>query len=435
MLSQNQNNRITLTDSAQPAGKLLRHYWMPAALSDELDNNRPVVAVNLLNEKLVLFKQADGKLGLIHRRCPHRGVDLLFGRLEAHGIRCPFHGWFFDASGQCIEQPGEPTGSRSCENIKINAYPVIEKNGIVWAYLGPGEPPAFPALDCFTAPHSHVFAFKGKWHCNWLQALEIGIDPAHASYLHRFLADEDPDNSYGKQFRGNAANTNMPMTQILREFPRPEIHIEETDFGMRLLSLRDLKNGDMHVRVTNQIFPCAICIPMSNEMTITQWHVPIDDTNCYWYSMFTSYGSPVDRDLMRAQRLAEHTLPDYEPIKNAANAYGYDPQEQADMTYTGMGLDINVHDQWACESMGAITDRREEHLATTDAGIITYRRQLRECLSIVEKGESAPLPMRNDDQATSAITGPAAIDAITDANTWRTDWQDAEQQRRSQASW
>ena len=175
----------------------------------------------------------------------------------------------------------------------------------------------FPSFDCFRAPNTHVFAFKGLWRCNWLQALEVGIDPAHASFLHRFLQDEDPMEAYGKQFRDTAANTDIPMTKILREYPRPEILVNETEYGLKITALRHMKNGLTHVRVTNQIFPQAICIPMSREMTITQWHVPINNENCYWYSIFTSFARPVNKRLMREQRLLEHTVPDYAPIKNA----------------------------------------------------------------------------------------------------------------------
>ena len=148
-----------------------------------------MVPVRLLGEDLVLFRNESGDLGLIGRHCPHRGADLCYGRLEDDGLRCPFHGWHFDRSGQCVEQPGEPEGSRMHENIQTKGYPVRELNGVIFAYLGPGEPPALPAFDCFAAPESHVFAFKGLWRCNWLQAMEVGIDPAHASFLHRFLED------------------------------------------------------------------------------------------------------------------------------------------------------------------------------------------------------------------------------------------------------
>ncbi|MEY8839969.1 Rieske 2Fe-2S domain-containing protein, partial [Cribrihabitans sp. XS_ASV171] len=275
MMSRDANDLITRVGPENGAGKVLRHYWQPAALTEELAGNRPVVPVRLMGEDLVLFRDNTGELGLIGRRCPHRGADLCYGRREDNGLRCPFHGWHFDRTGQCVEQPGEPEGSRMHEQIRATSYPVVEKNGIIFAYMGPGNPPPFPALDCFAAPESHVFAFKGLWECNWLQALEVGIDPVHASFLHRFLQDEDPNEGYGKQFRDRAANTEIPMTQLLREYPRPEIQVEETDYGMRLIALRHLDDGRTHVRVTNQIFPTAICIPMSNEMTITQWHVPV----------------------------------------------------------------------------------------------------------------------------------------------------------------
>ena len=191
MISQKLNDTLTLITPGTPAGAVLRSYWQPAALSEELLGERPVVPVRLMGEDLVLFRDQQGELGLIDRHCPHRGADLCFGRLENNGLRCPFHGWHFNRDGQCVEQPGEPEGSKMHTRIKSTAYPVVEKNGIVFAYLGDGAPPEFPALDCFAAPETHVFAFKGLWECNWLQALEVGIDPAHASFLHRFLEDED----------------------------------------------------------------------------------------------------------------------------------------------------------------------------------------------------------------------------------------------------
>ena len=434
MISQAMNEQITEVHKGSPAGDVLRRYWQPAALSDELAGPRPVVPVTLLGERLVLFRNEEGALGLIGRHCPHRGADLCFGRLEDNGLRCPFHGWHFDRSGQCVEQPGEPEGSRMHENIRAVSYPVVEKNGIIFAYMGPGDPPEFAGFDCFRAPDSHVFAFKGKWECNWLQALEVGIDPAHASFLHRFLQDEDPADSYGKQFRDKAGSTDIPMTKVLRDYPRPEISVEETPYGMKLTSLRHMEGGVTHVRITNQIFPEAICIPISREMTITQWHVPIDNENCYWYSMFTSFDKPVNKEVMRDQRLKEHTLPDYAPKKNRSNNYGYDPEEQASETYTGMGLDINVHDQWAVESMGAIQDRTQEHLGQTDVGIIKYRRMLRAAIDNLAAGNEGALPMRGN-IAPSAIMGPLSNDTITDQSDWAAASEAADQERRAACPW
>ena len=435
MISQELNDRLTRTGKGEPAGEVLRRYWQPAALSAELDGKRPVVPVTLLGERLVLFRDDEGELGLIGRHCLHRGADLCFGRREDNGLRCPFHGWLYDRNGRCLEQPGEPEGSTMHRQIGTTAYPVVEKNGIVFAYMGPGEPPGFPGFDCFRAPGTHVFAFKGLWECNWLQALEIGIDPAHASFLHRFLEDEDPKAGYGRQFRDSAAaGTDIPMTQLLRDHPRPELRVEETDFGLRLTALRHMEGGLTHVRVTNQIFPGAICIPMSREMTITQWHVPVDDGNCYWYSLFTSFDKPVDKETMRGQRLKEHSLPDYAPLKNRRNNYGYCPDEQASRTWTGMGFDINVHDQWAVEGMGPIQDRTREHLATTDAGIVRYRRMLRAAIDSLAGNAETALPMRSGADV-SGIVGPLSNDAITDTADWEAASRRADRERRAACPW
>ena len=205
MISAEQNDLITRVGSGTPAGQLLRRYWQPVAISDELAGLRPVKAVKLMGQDFVLFRDENGQLGMLDRDCPHRGADLAFGRVEDGGLRCPFHGWLFDVKGTCLETPAEPVGSKFCTRIKQSAYPVVEKSGVIFAYIGEGEPPAFAEFDCFVAPDSHTFAFKGLFECNWLQALEVGIDPAHASYLHRFFEDEDTSESYGKQFRSAAA--------------------------------------------------------------------------------------------------------------------------------------------------------------------------------------------------------------------------------------
>jgi phthalate 4,5-dioxygenase len=433
MLSAEHNDFITRVGVGTPAGTLLRRYWQPAALVDELAGNRPVKPVRLLGEDLVLFKDENGRYGLLERACPHRGTDLAYGRLEDGGLRCAFHGWLFDVHGQCLETPAEPEGSPLCGNIRQKAYPVVEKSGILFAYLGPGEPPALPRLDCFIAPDAYTFAFKGLIECNWLQSLEVGIDPVHTSFLHRFFHDEDPSRGYGKLFRDKSVDSDMPMTKIMREITRPRIEIESTDYGMRLVTLRPIDEAKTHVRVTNLIFPNAFVIPMSSEITISQWHVPVDDTRNYWYAIFTSFGAPVNKDEMRNQRLALYQLPDYVPRKNKSNNYGFDPLEQAHDTFTGMGADINVHDQWATESMGPIVDRTREHLGQSDKAIAAYRRLLRNAIEQARQG-GTPL-MVLDAEAAGTITGPAAIDGIGPSDAWQNYWQSAEQKRRRAAAW
>ena len=199
------------------------------------------------------------------------------------------------------------------------------------------------------------------------------------------------------------------------------------------MTLRQINGEKAHVRVTNLIFPNAFIIPMSREMTISQWHVPIDDVKHYWYAIFTSFGAAVDKDEMRRQRLELYELPDYVPRKNKSNDYGFDPHEQKHTTYTGMGTDINVHDQWACELMGAIQDRTEEHLGTSDKAISAYRRLLRQALEQSGKGGR---PMMVLDKAEAPkITGPACVDGIGPAVDWRGYWQSTSKNRQETKSW
>ncbi len=433
MLTTEQNALMTQSGPDTPAGRLLRMYWQPAALAEELQEPRPVRAIRLLGEDLVLFRPAAGGFALIQRHCPHRSADLAYGRLEADGLRCLFHGWLYDAQGRCLETPAEPAGSPLCREVRARAYPVVERNGILFAYLGDGPPPAFPEFDCFVAPDSHSFAFKGLIECNWLQALEVGIDPAHASFLHRFFEDEDPAAGYGRQFRAASADSDLPMTRLLREFERPRIDVERTDFGLRIFALRDLGPDRSHIRVTNLVFPQAIAIPLSAEMTLAQWHVPIDDESCWWYAIFTSFGAAVDKAEMRRQRLELYRLPDYKPRIGRHNDYGFDPAEQQRRTYTGMGADINVHDQWAVELQGRIHDRTREYLATSDIAIVAYRRLLLRAIEQAARGERPPMVL--SEAEARRMRGPTAFDGIGPGDARQGYWREADRRRRQASSW
>lgn len=454
-----QNELITRIGPKTPCGDLMRHYWQPVALVDEFNPElvpemvkRPVKAVRLLGQDLVLFKNvnkpdgtsSNSDWGLMDRDCPHRGADLSFGRLEStpagSALRCPFHGWQFDVNGQCIDTPAEPAGSKLCERIKQRNYPVIEKSGILFAWLGPegSTPPPFANFDCFTAPGTHTFAFKGLWSCNWLQAFEVGIDPAHASFLHRFFEDESLEAVYGRQFRGASAGAvdgeRWPMTRVMREFDQPLISHETMPYGMQITTLRPLNDKLTHVRVTNAIFPHTFVIPLSEHITITQMHVPVDDTHTYWYAIFTGFTEPLNKVKMRDQRLEAVTLPDYIPKSGRHNNWGFNADEQLTRTYLGMGEDdINVHDQWACESMGAIADRTREHLGTTDKLIMANRRILTQAIATVQAGG---LPPGVADAASApSMTGPDTVDVIAPAATWEAYWRDTAAAKRMGAPW
>jgi phthalate 4,5-dioxygenase oxygenase subunit len=225
----------------------------------------------------------------------------------------------------------------------------------------------------------------------------------------------------------------MPMTRLLREFECPQIDVERTEFGLRIFALRELGQGSTHVRVTNLLFPQAFAIPLSSEMTITQWHVPVDDESCYWYAIFTSFGEPVTKSEMRNQRLELYELPDYKPRINRSNDYRYDAAEQQSRTYTGMGFDINVHDQWVVESQGCIHDRTREYLASTDKAIVAYRRLLLRAIEQVGRGQR-PLMVLDEAQG-HQIRGPVAVDGIGPSDAWQDYWRENDRRRRQASAW
>ncbi len=445
-----QNERITRIGPGTPCGALMRHYWQPVALVDEFDPRldprmaqRPLKAVRVLGQNFILFKDDQNRWGLLDRDCPHRNADLAFARHEGDGVRCPFHGWKFDTTGRCLETPGEPVGSRLCERVQQGAYPVIERSGVLFAWLGePGKAPPFPAFDCFAAPGTHTFAYKGMWQCNWLQAFEVGLDPVHTSFLHRFLndapLDDIGDNASGKQFRsasaGNFGGERWPMTRVMREFHRPEISSEPRPWGLQITTLRPMTEALTHVRITHGIFPSTFVIPLSETLTITQMHVPIDDTHTYWYAFFTSFDKPVDKEAMRLQRAQFIPGPDFIPKAGRHNDWGFDAQEQRESTFLGMGEeDINVHDQWAVESMGPIQDRTREHLGTTDKVIMANRRMLLAAIDTVAAGGTPPGV--GDPALHAQMQGPDTVDGIAPAGTWATWWREQTEAKRAHAPW
>jgi phthalate 4,5-dioxygenase len=445
------NELLTQVGPGTGCGELMRRYWQPVALLDEFNprldlrmGTRPLKSVRVLGQDLVLFKENTAKgeparWGLLDRDCPHRGADLGYARHEGDGIRCPFHGWKFAANGQCLDTPAEPEGSKLCQHVRQRSYPVVERAGVLFAWLGPQDtpPPPTPDLDCFAAPASHSFAFKGLWHCNWLQAFEVGIDPAHPSFLHRFFQDDSlqstGDNAAGKQFRSASAGEingeHWPMSRIMREFHKPDIRFEPHAQGWQLTTLRPMNSELTHVRVTQAVQPHTFIIPLSETVTITQMHLPVDDTHTYWYAFFTSYAQPLDQDAMRHQRLRYISLPDYIPKAGRWNQWNFNPEEQNTRTYLGMGEDdINVHDQWAVESMGAVADRTREHLGTSDKVIMANRRWLQRNIEALQAGQ-VPEPHA------AAQLVLHSIDGIAPADNWQAWWQEKAEAKRAGANW
>ena len=222
MLRKDQNDLVTRTGPATPMGQLFRSYWTPALLAEELsENDGPPVRVKLLSERLVAFRDSEGRYGLIDEFCPHRGVSLWFARNEECGLRCPYHGWKFDVTGQCVEVPSEPTESGFARRIKLKSYPLIEQGGVLWTYMGPPERmPPLPQWEFSLVPARQRFVSKRLQECNWLQAMEGGIDSSHVSWLHRANVVSDP------LFRGAKGNE-YNMGDM-----KPVFEVVESDGGL-----------------------------------------------------------------------------------------------------------------------------------------------------------------------------------------------------------
>ncbi|HZT08696.1 MAG TPA: Rieske 2Fe-2S domain-containing protein [Chloroflexota bacterium] len=370
MLTQEENDRLTRVGPGTPGGEFMRRYWQPAALSEELPPGGAPVPVRLLGEDLVLFRDETGHPGLLGIHCSHRGADLSYGRLEDGGLRCIYHGWLFDRSGRCLEQPGEPTGSTFHERIRHTAYPCHEQAGIIFTYMGPGEPPLFPAYEFLLAPPDHTYATKYYEECNYLQGNEGNFDPQHLSFLHRFFKPRDD-----ADFR-NA---------IHAADPAPQIEPVDTGFGMHLYAIRKAEGNRRFVKVRSFIMPSAGCVGSRGEAGYNvNWHVPIDDEHHWRYGIWFDRTGPVDPS--ERSRARASVAENYRLKRNKANRYLQDREEMKTSTFLGMGKDFVVHDSFVTESEGPIYDRTIEHLGYTDRGLIHMRKIMLDAIRDVENG-------------------------------------------------
>src|SRR2546423_1674034 len=251
MLTPELNEFLTRTGPGAPMGELFRRYWIPALLDWELpERDCPPVRVKLLGEKLIAFRDTQGRLGLIEEFCAHRRVSLWFGRNEECGLRCPYHGWKFDVTGQCIDIPSESPASEHYKKIKMRGYPLVERGGILWTYMGPAErQPPLPEWEFAMVPASHRFVSKRLQESNWLQALEGGIDSSHVSFLHRGDLETDP---LFKGARGNKYNMGDLM---------PVFDVVESPGGLYIGARRNADDGNFYWRITQWVMPAFTMIP------------------------------------------------------------------------------------------------------------------------------------------------------------------------------
>ncbi len=380
MITQEENERLTQTGPGTPCGNLMRRYWQPVALTEELPAGGAPRKVKLLSEELVLFRDDQGRPGLLGIHCSHRGTDLSYGRVEDGGLRCLYHGWLYDICGKVLEQPGEPGGGAHRDEICHLAYPCQETGGVIFAYLGPGDPPLLPNYEFLTVPEEYRMVTKILLHCNYLQSNEGNIDPVHLSFLHRSLNESDIPRR--RMVQGSEDSDNS----LLGKDGVPAIDVELTDFGLRVYTTRAAGADKCYLRITNFIFPNAGAFGGSTigEGYSVHWHVPIDDHRHWKYIFMFSRERPLTKDLRNWNRFevnAEYTL-----TRNAANRFQQDRESMKTKTFTGMGLNFQAHDAFATESQGPTEDRTAEHLVSSDKAIVAGRKLLLGAIKDVEEG-------------------------------------------------
>ncbi len=366
-----------------PMGNLMRRYWVPALLSSEIpDPDGSQVRVKILGEKLLAFRDTQGRPGLIDEFCAHRGASLFLGRNEEGGIRCSYHGWKYDVTGQCTELPSVP--QLACK-MKIKAYSCLERGDILWAYMGPPEKqPAPPELEWCMLPPSHRYVTKRFQETGYLQAMEGGIDTTHASWVHRYELEQDPMHKHAEANKYIKADRNAVFD------------LEESAHGLTIFGRRNGEADSYYWRITQWIFPWFTLIPPFGPHALGGhiW-VPIDDESCWAWSINFLPDRPLPQDELQAMKEGKgiHVkyLPGtFRPLANPGNDWLIDRRAQKDrQSFSGVE-GFSIQDASLQESMGPIQNYSREHLVSTDKPITMARRMLVEAVRGMEKGIEPP---------------------------------------------
>ena len=387
MLSTPDNELLSRVGPDTPMGNLVRQYWIPALMSSELpEPDGAPVRVRLLGENLIGFRVTSGKVGLIQNHCPHRGASLFFGRNEEEGLRCAYHGWKYDCEGACVDMPNEPPESNFTSKIRARAYPCIERNDVIWTYMGPRPtPPPLPDLEPNLLARGEYAIQKVLRECNWFQALEGDIDTGHLGFLH-----------LGAVRPGDTKPGSFDYYLVADRAPRYEV--VDTDFGTSYGAYRPAEADTYYWRVAHFLFPFYSMIPtgiLGMQVLVRAW-VPVDDEHVMFWSMsaprsrvgtgatggaagLTAGGRSVAAAGARPggfEFLPDTTdwLGKFRLTQNKDNDYLVDREAQRTQSFTGIP-GIHQQDQAVTESMGPIYDRTQEHLGSSDAMVIRTRRR------------------------------------------------------------
>jgi phthalate 4,5-dioxygenase oxygenase subunit len=387
-----ESEQLTRVGPGTMMGDLMRQYWLPAAKSSEVVAGGDPVRLMLLGEKLIAFRDATGRVGVMDHRCPHRCASLFYGRNEAGGIRCVYHGWQFDADGNCVDMPNLTPEQDFRQKVRAKAYKVTERAGVIWVHMGTrANAPPMPEIEATLLPDDDVTIMFVQRECNWLQALEGDIDTSHFGFLH--VGSVRPE---------HVQDDNMLKYQLANR--APAYQVTDTDWGTMYCAYRPADEGKTYWRFAHFGFPFWTWIPQgdfTDRVQARAW-VPIDDT----HTMFVSFnwnqqsrspplkdGKPIPGALpvLDYQPNSTDWYGRWRPAANASNDYRIDREAQRnDMIYTGISH-IHMQDQAITESMGDIVDHSFEHLAPSDQMITrTRRRLLMAARDLREKGAVPP---------------------------------------------
>jgi phenylpropionate dioxygenase-like ring-hydroxylating dioxygenase large terminal subunit len=394
MLSKEDNALLTQAGPGTPMGELMRRYWIPALLSEELPApDCAPIQIKLLGEELIAFRDTNGRVGIMDEHCAHRGTSLFYGRNEECGLRCIYHGWKYDVDGNVVDTPAEPAGSRFKEKLRQTAYPTHEAANMVFVYMGPKEhQPLFPNYEWALADPKTIIVTKSLQDCNYLQGIEGECDSTHLQYLH----------------------WNFAASGFMRDYYRREMLeyvTEQADFGMRLVAVRDAGEGQAYVRVSSFVMPVDCWVPARTGSV--HFYVPAGDDAHSW------------RINMR-MRVPEEQLgteqvfwdENYQKKRNIHNHYLQDREAQKNVNFTGMGDVFVTHDSAATETMGPIYDRSKEHLGASDKAVIAVRNYLlRTVRAFQETGE---VPNVVTDPAKNRFSHVDVLNEVIDGTDWRT---------------
>ena len=372
MLSATDNELLTSVGKGTPMGALMRRYWLPVMPVEDLGApDAPPQRFRLLGEDLVVFRDSNGDVGVFAEACPHRGVSLFFGRNEQAGLRCVYHGWKFDVSGQCVDMPNEPGESVFKSKIRAGAYRGAVHGGVVWAYLGDGDPPGLPEFEWATVPEDQRKFALALRECNWMQGLEGDIDTSHLFFLHGRLNPDDP-----------------PSVGVWHDDKHPTLDVIPTKYGVVYGANRQERPGLAYWRITQFLFPVFTFFPANPDGTVPGhiW-VPMDDGHTMVWTVAWHPTTPLSASTAMfgfgpGAHPAGEMLPDaagplgrFRPRANRGNDYLIDREAQRNANFTGIAT-VFLQDQAVTESMGAVQNRASEHLGRSDAMIIQVRHRI-----------------------------------------------------------